>query len=421
MDPFAAVPHHLAECLRPLLDDVAAEVEREVQKHVPEYARPADDTYMKTIRAGVEQALTLFVDRIADPNKDWQPIAQTFHMIGRGEAVEGRSMDTLQAALRLGGRVAWRRFGQLADVLELEPNVLAALGEAAFVHIHEIAEAASAGYTEAGLRSTGELQRRRKRLLELLLNQSPASSEAVQDLAHAARWSLPRRVAVIALAGPPQDDDERLLLPAGVLADLSARPARLLVPDPDGPGPSRNRALALALRGRPAAVGPTVPLTDAADSLRWATRALSLMRRGLLATPQPGKGALRCADHLPTLLLYSDESLLRMLSTRVLTPLGSVPESQRDRLAETLLAWLQSGSSVGDVAARLHIHPQTVRYRLRQLEKLFGDCLREPETRFELELALRAEAASRNAAAARAPFRDAPGAPTNRARSEAPS
>jgi hypothetical protein len=289
------------------------------------------------------------------------------------------------------------------------------------VHIHEIAEAAAAGYTEAGLRSSGELQRRRKRLLNLLLAEAPASAEAIHDLAHAARWSLPRRVAVIALAGPPHEEDERLLLPAGVLADMSARPSRLLVPDPDGPGPSRSRALALALRGRPAAIGPTVGLPEAADSLRWASRALSLMGRGLLPTPPSGKGALRCADHLPSLLLYSDEPLLRMLSRRVLTPLRDVPTSQRDRLGETLLAWLQSGNSVGDVAARLHVHPQTVRYRLRQLEKLFGDCLREPEMRFELELALRAEAASRTAAAARPAPRDVARSPAARLRSPTPS
>ena len=40
---------------------------------------------------------------------------------------------------------------------------------------------------------------------------------------------------------------------------------------------------------------------------------------------------------------------------------------------------------------RLHIHPQTARYRLRQLQLLFGDALHEPDARFELEIALRAE------------------------------
>jgi DNA-binding PucR family transcriptional regulator len=41
------------------------------------------------------------------------------------------------------------------------------------------------------------------------------------------------------------------------------------------------------------------------------------------------------------------------------------------------------------VARRLGVHPQTVRYRLRRLEELFGDALTETESRYELELALR--------------------------------
>ncbi|WP_435842449.1 helix-turn-helix domain-containing protein [Streptomyces collinus] len=43
------------------------------------------------------------------------------------------------------------------------------------------------------------------------------------------------------------------------------------------------------------------------------------------------------------------------------------------------------------VAARLHLHPQTVRYRLRRLKQLFGDALDEQDTRLDLILALRAE------------------------------
>jgi hypothetical protein len=39
---------------------------------------------------------------------------------------------------------------------------------------------------------------------------------------------------------------------------------------------------------------------------------------------------------------------------------------------------------------RLHVHPQTVRYRLRQLEELFGDQLLDPDLRFDLEIVLRA-------------------------------
>lgn len=382
------MPPELAELLRAQLAAVADQVEEEVRRQVPEYARPADGPYGRNLRAGVVQALTLFVDHIADPRDDGGAIAATYYELGRGEALEGRSLDALQSALRVGGLHAWRLMGRTAEELGLDSTVVAALGELAFRTVHEVAQAAAAGYAEAQLRSSDELERRRRRLLDLLLEDGPVALEAVQELAHGARWPVPRTVAVVALAAAPdRRDEDRPLAAAGALVDMESRPPRMLVPDPDGSGGFGGRAFTLALRGRPAAIGPTVAVTDAARSLHLATRALGLMGRGVL----PRQGVVRCADHLSTLLLYGDEPLLERLQERVLAPLDPVSAGQRDRLAETLLAWLLSGSNVPDVATRLHIHPQTVRYRLRQLEKLFGDALHDPETRLDLILALRAE------------------------------
>lgn len=383
-----SVPADLAKPLRARLEAVADEVEDEVRRQVPEYAGPVDGMYARNLRAGVVQALTLFVDHIADPRGRSDAIASTYYELGRGVALEDRSLDALQSALRIGGMHAWRLMGRTAEELGLDSAVVAALGELAFRTVHEVAEAAAAGYAEGRLRSTDELERRRRRLLELLLGEGPVSWEAVQDLAHGARWSVPRQVAVVALAGSAdQWEEERPPAGAGALVDMGSRPPRMLLPDPDGSGRFGGSAFTLALRGRPAAIGPTVPLTEAAQSLRWAARALRLMGRGIL----PRQGVVRCADHLSTLLLHGDEPLLTQLEARVLAPLDTATEGQRPRLAETLLAWLLSGSNVPDVAARLHIHPQTVRYRLRQLEKLFGEALHDPAARLDLILALRAE------------------------------
>ncbi|MFJ6086743.1 PucR family transcriptional regulator [Streptomyces sp. NPDC092369] len=384
------VPRDLAELLRAQLPVVADEVAEVVRSQVPEYARPDDETYRENLRSGVVQALTLFVDHIADPRAQGVAMAAAYYEeLGRGEALEGRSLDALQSALRVGGMHAWRLMGRTAEELGLDSAVVATLGELAFRTVHEVAEAAAAGYAEAQSHSTGELDRRRGRLLDLLLGEGPVPLEAVQDLAHGARWRVPSRVAVVALAGPadPRAEDRLPAMP-GALVDMESRPPRVLVPDPEGYGRFGGRSFILGLGGRPAAIGPTVPVDRAALSLRWATRALGLMGRGVL----PRQGVVLCADHLSTLLLHSDEPLLAQLEARALAPLDAASEGQRARLAETLLAWLLSGSNVPDVAARLHIHPQTVRYRLRQLEKLFGDSLRSPDTRLNLILALRSAA-----------------------------
>jgi DNA-binding PucR family transcriptional regulator len=60
------------------------------------------------------------------------------------------------------------------------------------------------------------------------------------------------------------------------------------------------------------------------------------------------------------------------------------------RLAETLQVWLDQYGDRRATAAALNVHVQTVRYRVEQLRRLFGDALDDPKARFELGLALRA-------------------------------
>ena len=58
-------------------------------------------------------------------------------------------------------------------------------------------------------------------------------------------------------------------------------------------------------------------------------------------------------------------------------------------MIDTLRAWFAEQGRLSPVAARLSVHPQTVRYRVARLRELFGDALDDPDERFWLELALR--------------------------------
>jgi len=383
--PFKALPPGLPDRLRPYAAEITEEVVRAIGTQIAEYARPMDDTYMQGVHRGVDHALRGLLERMAQPDTDWRPVKETYERIGRGEAEEGRSLDSFQSALRLGARVTWRRVNALVDEGLLPRDVLGAFGEALFLHLDEMAAAATAAYTEARLHAAGELQQRRARLADLLTADPPAPAGAIADLAHAAHWTVPRAVAVVAVDPGP---GAAPIVPPEFLTRFDLKPALLVVPDPEGPG--RARAVAGALQGLPAAMGPPVALHEGARSLRWATEALGLVRRGVLAGQDPAGGVLRCQDHLPTLLLLRDDALLDAMAERRLRPLDQVRPPQRERLAETLLALLQSGRGVAEVAARLAVHPQTVRYRMRQLDELFGDLLHDPEARFETQLALRA-------------------------------
>jgi hypothetical protein len=269
-----------------------------------------------------------------------------------------------------------------ADYQERLTDAVTGAVEAIFAYLDELASACAEGYADAYPQAMGDRQGRLRRLLRMIVAEPAARAELVAGLARAAGWVLPAQVAVAALGERRAPD--ALTLPPGVLADLSRPDPCLLVPDPDGPG--RQAAIDRALRGWPAAIGPSVPLGRAAMSLRWARHALTLASAGVIA---PGGGPVRCDQHLSTLLILADEDLARALHTSRLAPLARLRPGQRDRIAETLLAWLQLGENAAQVADQMHVHPQTVRYRLRVIRELFGDQLRDPDLRFELQVALR--------------------------------
>ena len=75
-------------------------------------------------------------------------------------------------------------------------------------------------------------------------------------------------------------------------------------------------------------------------------------------------------------------------ATPVIDRRASYPHVVAGRLAETLRSWLLHQGRRDDVAGHLHVHPQTVRYRMTQIRELFGDRLRDPAAVRDLVVAL---------------------------------
>ena len=63
--------------------------------------------------------------------------------------------------------------------------------------------------------------------------------------------------------------------------------------------------------------------------------------------------------------------------------------AQDAALVETLRVYLDSFGDIGAVAHSLRVHPNTVRYRVRRIEKLLSTSLADPEVRLLLSLGLR--------------------------------
>jgi hypothetical protein len=385
---FEAIPVEAAAVLRPLLPRLADEIIATIAREVPDYARPMEGAFGQIVRLGVERALGRFIDLIEGRAPDTGEVRDTYLNLGRGEFHAGRRLDALMAAYRAGARVAWRRFVEAGKEGGLPPEVMYRLGEGIFAYIDEISAESAEGYALEQMAEAGERQRRRRTLVRLLAQDPPPLAEAIRTAAGAAGWPLPPRVAAL-VADPEEDADadaERLArrLGLGAVGASVQELACVLVPDPDAP--DRRRQLEAAVEGSAAALGPTVELGQAALSVQRAAATLRLVVAGRL----PGEGLVVAADHLPALLLASDPELAADLAAASLAPLRSLPDGSRARLEETLRAWLDRPGQVQAIAATLGVHPQTVRYRLRQLRELFGARLEDPEDRFELSMALRA-------------------------------
>ncbi len=326
---------------------------------------------------GVETAVDAFVRAVAEPGRDLAGTREVFVGLGRTEYREGHSVDALRSILTLGGRDIWAYLVER----ELPPAVLYVLASALFGFIDALAGAAAEGYLDEQRRHARDWDTTRRRLITLLVQPDPPGGAAVLAAADAARWPLPESVAVVSVEGT---DGEHLARRAGsgTIATVIDDATRLLLPEPATPG--RVAHLAAALAGRRAALGPAVGLGQARLSYRLSRRALHLQQEGVL----PAEALLRCDEHLVTLVTAWEPGLTGRLAERCLAPLEPLGAAERDVLGATLLAWLRAQGQVLAAAAALPAHPQTVRYRMRKIRRLFGAALDDPDARLALQLAL---------------------------------
>ncbi|WP_194820046.1 CdaR family transcriptional regulator [Nocardia sp. XZ_19_385] len=151
--------------------------------------------------------------------------------------------------------------------------------------------------------------------------------------------------------------------------------------------PEARDALALgALRKHRTRVGVSPhydALTETPQALHFARLAL----RGLGTRPT---GVARFDDNpLAMLVAAAPAEAERMVRVR-LGPVLALPYEERTRLLETLETWFSAGGSAAATGARLYLHANSVRYRLRRIEELTGLSLTDPAAVRDLGAALEA-------------------------------
>ncbi|ROO85900.1 PucR-like helix-turn-helix protein [Actinocorallia herbida] len=369
----------LAEALRAGLPGLAKEIYAEIDASVPDYA--IADPSPPAIAVVVNEALAVFVARVADPAVPLDRLTELLRALGRKESDGGRSLDSLHTAFRVAFRTSWHRIAEVCTRHRYSGDVLAELAEHHMAYMDELIGPVVQGYLEADPKPQEERAQLRRRLLHRLA-EGGGRSGGVAELADRAGWPLPAAATPVAV--PPGAVWPRAAVTADVLLDLDGSDPCLLFPGPfDG---DRRTTLESALPGIPLSVGLTVPLEQIPDSLRWARRVSALAENGVIG----GAPVLLSEDHLLDLWLTADPALLDEIVARSLGGLMNLPAAKGAALTETLRVWLESWSTAADVGRRLHLHPQTVRYRLHQIRERIGDQMDDPEARFRLEAALRA-------------------------------
>lgn len=382
-EPWRELPAELADAIEPELPAMTEEILATIASQVPEYARPLEGSFGRGIRVGVSEALRQFLALIRDPDAGREPGRDVYIGLGRGELGQGRTLDALQSAYRVGARVAWRRTAEAARRAGAKPEVLSLLAESIFAYIDELSADSVEGYAEAASQLEGERQRRRRELAALLLRDPPADEADLSAAARAADWALPQTIAALAC---PEEELGRIVgrLPTDALATSADGTGCVLIADPTGPG--RAGELERASAGARAALGPVGSVSEAPSSWRLARSALAAIEAGAMVVD----GLLRAEDRLPDLLLFEGRAIAERLARRRLGPFAALTPKARQRMELTALAYIDQRGNAAAMARVLHIHPQTARYRLARLREILGDELDDPEARFELELALRA-------------------------------
>lgn len=136
----------------------------------------------------------------------------------------------------------------------------------------------------------------------------------------------------------------------------------------------------------PVTISPPAPPSEMVDAVKLALRAHLLIHSHVIPRAQ----IVDCSQHKLALWLQSDPLLRDLMVEEMLTPLEGLTSRRRIVLAATMVAWLEHGRSAPAVAKELGVHPQTVRYRLRQLKVLMGYRLDDPEVAFQTLMVLKA-------------------------------
>jgi hypothetical protein len=370
------------DLLSALVDRVdSAEIARRMvaafRSEIAGYTRMPESVLAGQILDVSQRNVELFFRSITEMRGPTEEELVPFRESARSRAEEGLPLEDLLHAYRLGGRLGWEALLEAARPDEYPALLVGA--ELLMRYIDSVSAAVAQTYLDEHQHLVSEEERRQRALVEALIHPE-REVPALHDLAERVGFPLAARYRPFAktLPGAPTHAHSQLasaLRARGVLALTEGdRVTGLAAEDVDESVFARPRGL-FAL-GRPA---PRSELAAALDDMRLL---LDLARREGI------EGAVEGEAFVLELLLARAPDLAARLAKRVLGPLEAYAERRGSGLLETLEAFLACALDRRTTAELLHVHPNTLDYRLRRVAELTGLEPGRPHDLVLLELAL---------------------------------
>lgn len=265
-----------------------------------------------------------------------------------------------------------------ADVVDVQSAVLRYAREVAFATAEVYARAAEVrGAWDARLEAL---------VVDSVLRGE--ADEAVMSRASALGWSARGDVAVVLGRVPARRTEtdvfaevRRVARAAGMDALCATQGERLVVVlGAVGDAAKAADSVADLFGEGPVVVGP---ITDGLDHAHVSARAAMSAYRAAAGWPEAPRPSTSI-ELLPERVLAGDGHARRHLVDEVYLPLLHA----RGTLVETLAAYFGTGGSIEATGRALFVHPNTVRYRLKQVDDLTGFAPGDARDGFALQIAL---------------------------------
>jgi hypothetical protein len=277
----------------------------------------------------------------------------------------------------------------LAAVGSLQHGAMPADTEVHVVRFAElIATAVVAGHRDEQKRQLLAEGSQRSNLIDSLLEGRVFDEWSLRDVSGYLRLPISGPFVVVA-ADVPAVGDEPLPEIESKLRSVDVFSAWRLLPDFQvgivHVASDRKLDLVVALLSRitTARVGASAPFEDLRDTPR-ALHVARVMMRG--PTDSTSSVAVFDGSILATAAVSAPEVMIKTAGA-ALDGFGDLPDEDRDTLFETFRVWLDNDASVRGAAEVLICHPNTVRHRLRRIEKHTSRSLSSPRDVAELCLA----------------------------------